>query len=102
MDTLYYSYIGTNDSVVFQLAFPYKLVNVQEVTIQNLPESICNNGTPVLLTGSPTGGTFYVNGSVNPKLNPGLFNPGKVPVEYRYVSSSGNCAINVKDTVFNS
>lgn len=41
----------------------FVLIHNQDLQITGLPNMLCSNGTPIVLTGTPSGGTFFVEDS---------------------------------------
>ena len=61
------------------------------VSFTGLPTEMCENDTPVTLTGSPAGGTFAGGGITGNTFDPALAGSGIQVIGYTY-SDSNNCA----------
>lgn len=53
------------------------------------PATICSNASPVTLTGSPTGGTFFINTTQGNVLNPATIGAGIQNLTYNYTDANG-------------
>lgn len=72
---------------------------IPELAFLNLADSYCSQASPVILRGSPTGGTFTVNGNIITRFEPTLFEVGDTPL-LRYTYSDGNgCNNQISKTV---
>ncbi|MGV3598192.1 MAG: gliding motility-associated C-terminal domain-containing protein [Bacteroidota bacterium] len=66
--------------------------------ITGLSNKICQSGSAVTLTGTPTGGTFYVDGTQQNTIDPSTFSLGRHYVVYKYTDTAlGGCT--ATDTV---
>lgn len=68
-----------------------------QAQILNLPENVCVNSEPIILKGTPPGGTFTINGQTLEVFKPTAYGPGVYTVVY-----SGNaqgCAYSTSQTV---
>lgn len=57
----------------------------------NLPSLMCTTDTPLVLFGTPAGGTFTGNGVVNGSFDPALAGRGSTAITYTVIAASG-CA----------
>jgi gliding motility-associated-like protein len=72
---------------------------IPQLEFVNLADSYCSQATPIVLQGSPIGGTFTVNGSIVTRFEPNLFEVGNRPI-IRYTYSDGNgCNNQISKTV---
>lgn len=53
------------------------------------PATICANDNPVTLTGSPVGGTFFINTTQTNNLNPATLTVGVQNITYNYTDQNG-------------
>ncbi|HRH65017.1 MAG TPA: SBBP repeat-containing protein [Bacteroidia bacterium] len=65
-------------------------VNALPVVTFSLMNSICENGSPFVLTGgSPTGGIYSGNGVVAGSFDPAVSGPGSIPIHYSFTDGNG-------------
>jgi len=57
------------------------------VNFVNTPVSYCSNGTPQLLSATPSGGTFLGSGVTGANFYPALTSPGSIPLFYHYTDA---------------
>ena len=68
------------------------------VTIDNLDAAYCNDETAFTLTGSPSGGTFTINGQTVLVFDAALYT-GTTVVAYEYTDASNGCMYQATQTV---
>ncbi len=66
-----------------------RTVLLPNVSITGLAAAYCKNATAVTLTGSPSGGTFTIDGTPASQFNPAAFNSGEHTVIYDYTDENG-------------
>lgn len=62
------------------------------------PNTICANASPITLTGSPAGGTFYINSTQTNNLNPATIGAGVQNLSYEYTDANG-CQATATDQI---
>ncbi len=75
------------------------VVNPLPVVDFTIPTSVCANGSPVALVGTPVGGTFTVNNVPIALFDPNQYVPDQSYV-IRYEVSSGGCVVSVEKPIF--
>ncbi|WP_375445238.1 cellulose binding domain-containing protein [uncultured Fibrella sp.] len=68
------------------------------ISITNLANAYCKDATAVTLTGTPTGGSFTVDGTPATSFNPASLTTGSHMVVYRYTNGNG-CSNSTTQTV---
>lgn len=62
------------------------------------PDNICSTASPITLTGSPSGGTFFINATQTNVLNPGTIGAGVQNLTYNYTDANG-CQATATDQI---
>ena len=74
------------------------VMNKPTLTITGLKKSYCEDDSGVLLSATPSGGTFTVDGAVATTFKPSVLGQGKHMVMYNYTGASG-CSSSEKSIV---
>ncbi len=79
-----YQYTDPTTSCSNTLSKTVEVVTAPQVAILNLPTQFCKNDAPITLQGTPSGGTFSIDGTAATQLNPAELNNGMRVISYTY------------------
>lgn len=85
---VYYEFTNSN-SCYNKDSFNIVVNTVPSASIGTLPSSLCSNGNPITLTGSPVGGIFTGNGVIGNQFDPSQSSVGTNFIRYTYVDNNG-------------
>lgn len=85
---VYYEYTNAN-SCYNKDSFNIIVNSVPNVSLGSLPNSLCSNGNPITLTGTPIGGSFTGNGVTGNQFNPIMSSIGNNYIKYQYTDNNG-------------
>lgn len=87
-----YSVIVSNNGCSAVAQTVQVTVNPSPTVDAGTNQSICQNGTPISLTGTPAGGTWSGNGVTGNTFNPSSLSPGNTQVTYNFTSPTTGCS----------
>jgi hypothetical protein len=95
---VYYEYTNSN-SCYNKDSFNIVVNSIPNVSIGSLPTSLCSNGNPITLSGTPSGGVFSGNGVSGNQFNPSMSTVGTQYINYEYTDNNGCSDIDSASTI---
>lgn len=89
---------STHPLLFSNLSDTFRLIPKTLLSFNFIPDTLRSSDAPITLTGSPSGGTFYIDSIPTAAINPSSLSSGHHFLEYRY--PTGNCTSSVFKSFF--